>query len=95
MVQRRAARFAYNNYRREANVTTMLDELGCRTLKQRRTDQKLIMLYKIVNNLVDVDLSTELILLTRHFRNSHAKSFRIIFATKRKPIFNTAFYLEL
>ena len=53
------------------------------------------MLYKIANNLVEVDLSKELILLTKHFRNRHAKSFRIIFATKRKPIFNTAFYLEL
>ena len=48
-------------------------------------------LYKIVNNLVEVDLSKELILLTRHFRNSHAKSFRIIFPAKIKPIFNTAF----
>ena len=28
MVQRRAARFACNNYRREASVTTMRDELG-------------------------------------------------------------------
>ena len=57
----------------EASVTTMLDELGWRGLKQRRADQRLIMLYKIVNNLVEVDLSKELIPLTRHFRNSHAK----------------------
>ena len=61
MVQRKAARFACNNYRREANVTTMLDELGWRSLKQRRPDQRLIMIYEIVNNLVDVDLSKELI----------------------------------
>ena len=66
MVQRRAARFACNNYRREASVTTMRDELGWRSLKQRRADQRLIMLYKIVNNLVEVDLSKELIPLTRH-----------------------------
>ena len=63
MVQRRAARFACN-YRREASVITMLDELGWRSLKQRRADQILILLYKIVNNLVEVDLSTELILCT-------------------------------
>ena len=80
MVQRTAARFACYNYRREASVTTMLDELGWRSLKQPRADQRLMMLYKIVNNLVEVDLSKELIPLTRHFR---------------KPIFNTAFYLEL
>ena len=52
----------------------MVDELNWRSLKQRGTDQRLIMLYKIVNNLVEVDLSKELIPLTRHFRNSHAKS---------------------
>ena len=82
MVQRRAARFVCNNYRCEASVTTMLDKLGWRSLKQRRADQRLIMLYKIVNNLVEVDLSKELIPLTRHFRNSHAKSFRIPYERK-------------
>ena len=66
MVQRRAARFACNNRRRETSVTTMRDELGWRSLMQRRADQRLIMLYKIVNNLVEVDLSKELIPLTKH-----------------------------
>ena len=66
MGQRRTARFACNNYRREASVTNMLDELGWRSLKKRRADQRLIMLYKIVNNLVEIDLSKELIPLTRH-----------------------------
>ena len=60
MVQRRAARFVCNNYSREASVTAMLDELGWRSLKQRRTDQRLIMLYKIVNNLIEVDIVNEL-----------------------------------
>ena len=72
MGQRRTARFACNNYRRGAGVTNMLDELGWRSLKQRRADQRLIMLYKIVNNLVEIDLSKERIPLTRHSRNGHA-----------------------
>ena len=93
MVQRRAARFACNNYRREASVTTMRDELGWRSLKQRRADQRLIMLYEIVNNLVEVDLSKELIPLTRHLEIVTPNPLK--FPTKRKPIFNTAFYLEL
>ena len=38
MVQR-SARFACNNYRREESVATMLDELGWRSLQQRRADQ--------------------------------------------------------
>ena len=75
-------RFACNDHRREASVTIMLDEPGWRSLKQRRADQRLIMLYKIVNNLVEVDLSKELIPLTKHSRNSHAKSFRIPYEKK-------------
>ena len=82
MVQRRAACFACNNNRRKASVTSMLDELGWCSLKQRREDQKLVMLYKIVNNLVEVDLSKELIPLTRHSKNSHTKSFRIPYEKK-------------
>ena len=77
MVQRRAARFVCNNYSREASVTTMLDELGWRSLKQRRTDQRLIMLYKIVNNLIEVDIVNELKPHSRHFRNIHSNSFRV------------------
>ena len=60
----------------------MRDELGWRSLKQRRADQRLIMFYKIVNNLVEVDLSKELTPLTRNFRNSHVKSFRIPYEKK-------------
>ena len=74
---RRAACFVCNNYRLEASHTTMLDELSWRSLKQRRADEILIMLYKIVNNLVEIDLFKELIPLARHSRNSHAKYFTI------------------
>ena len=76
MVQRRAARFVCNNYRCKASITTMLDELGWRSLKQRRAEQRLIMLYKIVNNLVEVDLSKELIPLTRHSRMKRSPEVR-------------------
>ena len=91
IVQRRAARFVCNNYRGEASVTTMLDELGWRSLKQRRADQRLIILYKTVNNLVVVDLSNELIPLMRHSRNSHAKSFRIPYEKKIKTYLQYSF----
>ena len=93
MVQRRAARFACNNYRREVSVTTMLDELGWRSLKKRRADQRLIMLYKIVNSLVEVDLSKNLYHLRETLEIVTPNPLE--FPTKRNPIFNTAFYLEL
>ena len=70
------------NYSREASVTAMLDELGWRSLKQRRTDQRLIMLYKIVNNLIEVDIVNELKPHSRHFRNNYSNSFRVPLARK-------------
>ena len=59
-----------------------------KTRKQKRQVKKISAwsikrpLYKIVNNLVGVDLSKELIPLTRHSRNSHAKFFRIPYEKK-------------
>ena len=47
------------------------------SLKQRRTDQRLIMLYKIVNNLIEVDIVNELKPHSRHSRNVHSNSFRV------------------
>ena len=55
-VQRRAARWTTCNIDRMANVSAMLENLGWRTLEQRRADSRLCLLYKIVNNMVAVPL---------------------------------------
>ena len=52
MVERRAARFVKSRYRRTDSVTAMLDELGWPILFKRHKDARLILLYKIINNLV-------------------------------------------
>jgi len=62
MVQRRSARFVMNRKDRYASVTNMMRLLGWPTLKSRRTNAKLIMLYKIINNIVDVDLDGNLLM---------------------------------
>ena len=54
MVQRRAARFFKTRYRRTDSVTAMLDELGWPILSKRRKDARLILFYKIINNLAQV-----------------------------------------
>ena len=54
MVQRRAARFVKSRYRRTDSVTAMLDELGWPILSKRRKDARLILFYKIINNLAQV-----------------------------------------
>jgi hypothetical protein len=61
-VQKRAARFAYNNYRSKEPgcVTNMLDTLNWKPLSQRRTKNRVTMLYKIINNQVTIDPNTYL-----------------------------------
>ena len=58
-VQKRAARFVYNNYRSKEPgcVTNMLDTLNWEPLSQRRAKN---MLYKIINNQVTMDPNTYL-----------------------------------
>ena len=56
-VQRSAARFVCNDYsdRQPGSVTNMLNTLQWDSLEERRLHQRLIMLYKINNGIVDID----------------------------------------
>ena len=53
-VQRRAARFCYDDYRRTSTITSMLQEIGWEDLQSRREQNKVAMMYRIVNNLVEI-----------------------------------------
>ena len=53
-VQRRAARFVMNDYRRTSSVTEMLTNLDWDTLQERRDLTRLSMMYRIVHGLVDI-----------------------------------------
>jgi hypothetical protein len=46
-IQRRAARFVKNDYRRDSSVTAMLQDLKWQPLADRRRDQRSILLLKI------------------------------------------------
>ena len=54
MVQRRAARMVFSDYRRTSSVTPMLHHLQWPTLQERRAHAKVTMMYRIVNGLVEV-----------------------------------------
>jgi len=56
-VQRRAARFVFNNYQDTSPgcVTSLLDKLQWEPLEQRRKKQNMVMCYKIQHNLIDID----------------------------------------
>ena len=53
-VQRRAARWVQSDYRTTSSVTNMLKELGMSSLQNRRKQQRLVLMFKIMNNLVGV-----------------------------------------
>jgi len=70
MVQRRTARFVLN--RRYASATETLNFLGWPSLQSRRTKEKLIMLYKMINNIVDVDFDEHLLIpATPYYKRCH------------------------
>ena len=54
MVLLYAARLVCNDYTRYSCIKTMLTKLNWPTLQQRRQQFKIIMMYKIINNLISV-----------------------------------------
>ena len=60
-VQRRAARFCFNDYRQTSSVSSMMQDLGWEQLQTRRQQNKTVMMYRIVNNLVEIPANQYLI----------------------------------
>jgi len=56
MVQCKAARFVCNSFARNTSVTALLERLNWPTLENRRIHVKVTMFYKIINNIVSIDL---------------------------------------
>lgn len=78
MVQRRAARWIKNDYSRQSSVTDMLESLGLRRLDLRRTDQRLIMFYNIINGHVAVPAELYMQRNPRPNRSGHPHLYRQI-----------------
>ena len=53
-VQRRAARFVHGDYKTTSSTSEMIAKLSWPSLQQRRQDARLVMLYRIGHNLVDI-----------------------------------------
>ena len=83
-VQRRAARYVCNDYcsREEGCVSAMIDQLGWRSLEQRRADIRLVFFYKCFHDLVAVDLSKDLIPKTYDSYHSHLYAYHVPNETK-------------
>ena len=75
-VQRRAARFVSNNFRRKASVSEMLHNLGWQSLDSRRQDQRLVLFYKIINGLASVETEEILTPADSRTRKNHSFKFK-------------------
>ena len=74
-IQRRAARWCLRRYKNTSSVTNKLDDLGWRTLEQRRIDSRLMALFKITRGLLSVNSHGLLRPVMCMTRRSHSKSF--------------------
>ena len=53
-VQRRAAHFAFSDYRHTSSPSQMIEDTGWQSLQNRRSNAKMVMVYKITYDLVDI-----------------------------------------
>ena len=75
MVQRRAARFVYNDYSRFSHVSSMIKALGWHSLEHRRLTNQVFMFYKIYKGLVGISFPPEVCCSTRASRLSNCAPF--------------------
>jgi len=71
MVQRRAARYVTNRFRNTISMSDMLSHLNWETMQSRRQKQQLVMLYKVINDLVDISAETYLQRTNSRTRAAH------------------------
>ena len=89
-IQRRAARWTTSNYDTRSSVTAMLNQLGWRTLEQRRADARLCLFCKIVYGLVAVPLPNYVQPTHRISRYCHSMTYRQIQTSTNYSLFRTA-----
>ena len=72
-MQRRTARYALNNYDRYANVSEMISELGWPTLESRCNFLRTVIVFKVMNKLVDISTDAILLPSTLQLIGGHTK----------------------
>ena len=82
-IQRRAARYCFRRYDRMASPSEMITRLGWTALAIRRSHARLIFMYKLCHNLLNINLNSHLTPVTRPTRHSHPYSFQRPAATKQ------------
>ena len=89
-IQRRAARFVCNDYGRRSSVTDMMSRLNWTPLSDRRREQRLILLFKIINGLVAIPADDYIVFNQRRTRTSNCKSIKV--QTCNTDIYKNSFF---
>ena len=79
-IQRRSARFIYNDYGRTTSVTEMMKKLDWKPLSERRREQRLILMYMIVNDLIAIAAETHITLNRGITRSSTTNKLKLYVA---------------
>ena len=89
-IQRRAAHFVTNNYKRECGLTLtqLIDSLGWDSLQERRKTARLCMLYKAINR--EIAISIDVLCRPDSRTRGSTQNFRTI-KTKKIPFSNSFF----
>ena len=74
--QRSAARFVTQNYRQTASVTSLIQNLGWTDLKTRHKNSRLVSMFKILNELVEIPINDRLIPAYRKTRGGHNQAYK-------------------
>ena len=72
-IQRAAAIFVTRNYRQTVSVTSLIQNLGWTDLKTRRKNSRLLCMFKILNDLVEIPINDRLIPADRRTRGGHIR----------------------
>ena len=73
-VQRKAARFVSNDYRRDSSVTAMIKDLNWNLLQERRFVTRMTLLFKSFNNQIAIPVPHYANIATRSVRGQHQYS---------------------
>ena len=74
-VHRRAARFIFQDYRRTSSITNMLHILQWPTLEKKRVASRAIMIFKIINGLIDIPIESPIFTSNNLLTRGHQQKF--------------------
>ena len=88
-VQRGAARFVAGDFRRTSSVSDMISALKWPTLQDRRLQSRLVLMYKIYFDLVDIDWKQH---LTPHSSSTRGHSSRFFVPHTLSSVYTSSFF---